>query len=160
MEQVIDKIIEILNTFTTTTAANGGCSNVLQVEAIYFGDPGIIPAQLYHCITVDPVMDTPVSENTGYEIRDHEVQITLLVDSREYFDAGVDEASGDRKMVTVMQALRSYLRQTHNRTLGGLSGVREVVVSETDYMVQVRGSVIAKSARITLAVNKQYSRVA
>lgn len=160
MEQVIDKIIELLTTFKSTNSASGGISDIVTIEAIYFGDPGVIPAQLYPCFTVEPVRDTPESETTGYQIRDHEISINLLIDSRQYFDTSVAEASGDRKMVKAMQALQLYLRRNANRSLAGLAGVREVAVSETDYMVQVRGSVIAKSARITLAVNKQYSREA
>jgi hypothetical protein len=59
-----------------------------------------------------------------------------------------------------MEKVRNWFRRDSTRSLNGLTGVREVVASATDYMVQVRGSVIAKSAQVTLTVNKQRGREA
>lgn len=160
MEAVVDKIVAELEAFVATNAVDGGCADILTVEAVYFGDPGVIPVQSYPCFVTQPVRDVPVSETTGYEVRDLEVMVTLLIDAREYFEADTLEAMGDRKMVQVMENLRRWFRRDSNRSLDGLAGVREVRVSATDYMVQVRGSVIAKSAQITLMVNQQRQRQA
>lgn len=160
MEAVVDKIIEELTTFKDTDFADGGCADILGIEAIYFGDPGVIPVNSYPCFTVQPDRDIPEAETTGYEMRDHTILVTLLIDSREYWNADVLEATGDRKMVQVMENLRRWFRRKANRSLDGLSGVREVGVSTTDYFISVRDSVIAKSAQITLTVNRQYSRQA
>lgn len=160
MLEVVDKFVAELTTFAATTEADGGCSDILNIEAVYFGDPGIIPVNSYPCFTVQPERDEPRSETTGYEIRDLNITITLLIDSREYFDATPLEASGDREMVRVMQNLRRWLRRTANRQLDGMTGVREVAVDATDYIIQVRDSVVAKSAQVSLAVNRQYSRQA
>lgn len=160
MEQVIDKVITEVNTFIETPDAQGGCSDILDVQAVYFGDPGIIPVNSYPAFTVEPVRDEPLSETTGYEVRRMVISVSLLIDAREYFDADVLEASGDRNMVRTMANLRRWLRRTSNRQMDGLDGVREVAVSATDYMVQVRDSVIAKSAVINLVVDRQYSRQA
>lgn len=160
MEAVIDKLVSELTTFKNTTEANGGCSDVLDIQAVYFGDPGLIPSDSYPCFTVEPVRDAPSSETTGYDIRDLEVTVTVLIDAREYFDSTVDEADGDRKLVKAMYLLQRWLRRSANRRLDGLDGVREVKVQSTDYMGQVRGNVVAKSAQVSLLVNKQYSRQA
>lgn len=160
MEAVIDKVVAELTTFKNTTEADGGCSDVLDIQAVYFGDPGVIPSELYPCLTVEPVRDVPTSETTGFDVRELEVSVTVLIDSREYFDSTVDEADGDRKLVKTMYLLQRWLRRTANRQLDGLAGVREVKVQSTDYMGQVRASVIAKSAQVSLLVNKQYSRQA
>jgi len=112
----------------------------------------------YPAFTVQPVRDLPDIETTGYEVRNLEVLITLLIDSREFWDATVLEATGDRKMVQVMEQVRNWFRRDSNRSLDGMAGVREVRASATDYMVQVRGSVIAKSAQVTLVINKQRER--
>jgi hypothetical protein len=160
MEQVVDKLVAELNTFKATASASGGCSDVLNIEAVYWGDPGLIPSELYPCFTVEPVRDAPEKETTGYEIRDLVVTITVLIDLREYFDSSVDEAEGDRKLVQTMSLLQRWLRRTANRQMDGLAGVREVKVSSTDYNGQVRGSVIAKTAQVSLTVNRQYSRQA
>jgi hypothetical protein len=158
MEAVVDAIVAELETMRITTVANGGCEDLINIEAVYWGDPFIIPVNSYPAFTVQPVRDLPDIETTGYEVRNLEVLITLLIDSREFWDATVLEATGDRKMVQVMEQVRNWFRRDSNRSLDGMAGVREVRASATDYMVQVRGSVIAKSAQVTLVINKQRER--
>lgn len=158
MEQVVDAIVTELTQLKDTPSSLGGCSDIMTIEAVYWGDPGIIPVNSYPCFTVQPVRDLPDIETTGYEVRDLEVLITLLIDSREYWDATVLEATGDRQLVQVMEKVRNWFRTDTNRHLDGLAGTREVSASSTDYMVQVRGSVLAKSAQVTLTVNKQRER--
>jgi len=160
MEAVTDKLVAELTLFKDTPSEDGGCSDIMSIEAVYFGDPGVIPVNSYPCFTVQPVQDVPVSETTGYEVRDLRLLITLLIDAREYFNASVEEANGDRKLVEAMGLLRKWLRRTANRRLDGLDGVREVAISSTDYLVQVRDDVVAKSAQINVTVNKQYAREA
>lgn len=159
MEDVVDAIVAELELFKDADSASGGCADILTIEAVYWGDPGIIPVNSYPAFTVQPVRDVPDIETTGYEVRDLEVLVTLLIDSRAFWDATVLEATGDRQLVQVMEKVRNWFRTDHNRSLGGLSGTRELKASATDYMVQVRGSVLAKSAQITLTVNKQRQRV-
>jgi hypothetical protein len=158
VESIVDAIVAELTTFKDTASASGGCSDILTIEAVYWGDPGIIPVNSYPAFLVQPIRDLPDIETTGYEVRDFEVLITLVIDSRSYWDASVLEATGDRQMVKVMEKVRNWFRTDHNRSLSGLDGTREVSASGTDYMVQVRGSVIAKSAQVTLTVNKQRQR--
>lgn len=158
MEDVVDTIVDELEVFRVTNAADGGCADIMTIEAVYWGDPFIIPVNSYPAFTVQPVRDLPDIETTGYEVRDLEVLVTLLIDSRSYWDASVLEATGDRQLVQVMEKVRNWFRTDTNRSLGGLLGTREVRASSTDYMVQVRGSVIAKSAQVTLTVNKQRQR--
>lgn len=159
MEQVIDKLRNELTVLSETPESEGGIAEILGIQSIYFGDPGIIPVWLYPAILVQPIRDAPVSETTGYEIRNLEVLISLIIDSREFFEKDVEEAKGDRKLTQAAMAMRKWLRRTANRRLDGEAGnVREVAVDATNYMVEVRGSVIAKSAQLTLTVNKQYQR--
>lgn len=158
MESVVDALVAELELFKDTLSADGGCSDIMTIEAVYWGDPGIIPVNSYPAFTVQPVRDLPDIETTGYEVRDLEVLVTLLIDSRAYWDASVLEATGDRQLVQVMERVRNWLRRDHNRSLSGLDGTRELSISATDYMVQVRGSVLAKSAQVTVTVNKQRNR--
>lgn len=158
MEDIVDSIVAELEEFKDTDSSLGGCADILTIEAVYWGDPGIIPVNSYPAFTVQPVRDLPDIETTGYEVRDHEVLITLLIDSREYWDASVLDATGDRQLVQVMEKARNWFRTDTNRSLSGLSGTREVKASGVDYMMQVRGSVLAKSAQVTLTVNKQRQR--
>lgn len=158
MEHVVDAIVGELETFKDTDSTLGGCADILTIEAVYWGDPGVIPVNSYPAFLVQPVRDLPDIETTGYEVRDLEVLISLVIDARQYWDASTLEATGDRQMVKVMEKVRNWFRTDHNRSLSGLAGTREVKASATDYMVQVRGSVIAKSAQVTLTVNKQRQR--
>lgn len=158
MEDVVDVIVAELEQFKNTNAAAGGCADIMTIEAVYWGDPFILPVNSYPAFTVQPVRDLPDIETTGYEVRDLEVLVTLLIDSRAHWDASVLEATGDRQLVQVMEKVRNWFRTDTNRSLNGLIGTREVKASATDYMVQVRGSVIAKSAQVTLTVNKQRQR--
>lgn len=159
MEQVVDKLRNELTVLSETPVSDGGIAEILDIQSVYFGDPGIIPVWLYPSIMIQPIRDAPVSETTGYEVRNLEVLISLIIDSREFFEKDVEEAKGDRKLTQAAMAMRKWLRRTANRRLDGEAGnVREVAVDATNYMVEVRGSVIAKSAQLTLTVNKQYQR--
>jgi len=158
VEEVTDKLVAELTAFKDTESVDGGCSDIMTIEAVYFGDPGVIPVNSYPCFTVQPEQDVPVTETTGYEVRDLRLLITCLIDARQFFNADVLEATGDRQLVQTMGNLRKWLRRTANRRLDGLEGVREVSIASTDYLVQVRDDVVAKSAQINVTVNRQYAR--
>lgn len=160
METVVDKVVSELETFKDTDGADGGCADVMTIEAVYWGDPGVIPVNSYPCFTVQPIRDRPDIETTGYEVRDLEILVSVLIDAREFFDAAPLEASGDRQLVQVAERMRRWFRRDSNRSLDGLEGVREVKVTAADYNVQVRGGVIAKAAQVTLLVNQQRPRQA
>lgn len=160
MEAVIDKIVSELEAFKDALSADGGCADIMTIEAVYFGDPGVIPVDSYPCFLVQPVRDRPDIETTGYEVRDLEILVSLLIDAREFFDATPLEANGDRQMVQVIERVRRWFRRDSNRSLDGLEGVREVKATAADYNVQVRGAVIAKAAQVTLIVNQQRPRQA
>jgi hypothetical protein len=159
LEAVIDKLVSELTTFKDAISNEGGCADILEIQAIYFGDPGLIPSILYPCFTVEPSRDDPAGETTGYEIRDLQLQISVLIDARSYFDATVEEAQGDRQLVQTMHNLKRWLRTVANRHLDDQEGVREVKVPRVEYTGQVRGDVIAKTGSVTVEVNKQYQKV-
>jgi hypothetical protein len=158
MEDVVDAIVSDLETLVATSSPYGGVSDIMTVEAVYFGDPLTLPVNSYPCFIVQPVKDSPDKETTGYEVRDLQILVTLLADAREFFDATPLEATGDRKLVQVMERVRNWFRRDSRRSLNGLEGVREVRATTAEYNVQVRGGVIAKSAQVTLLVNQQRSR--
>lgn len=159
MEAVVDKILKELKLFSAAPEAEGGISNIFDIEDYYFGDPGIIPEYNYPVFLVQPVRDTPTSETTGYEIRNLQILITLAIDAREFFDADSEDANGDRRLARAAALLRRWLRRTANRQLDGEAGqVREVGVTEVNYLPELRGNVITKTAQLTLTVIKQYPR--
>lgn len=157
MEQVTDKVITELEALVATTSAYGGISDFITIDVIYFGDPGIIPAVNYPCFVVQPMRDTPLRETTGYEVRELELLVQLLIDARTFFDADVDEANGDRVLVQAMEKVRAWFRRIDTRNLDGLA--QTVKVTSAEYMVQQRDTVIAKSAQVTLVVHRNFPRV-
>lgn len=158
MEDVTDKLIQEVKLWTDTLEASGGVADVIEFKSVYFGDPGVLPAFAYPAVVVQPSRDEPDIETTGYEVVDLTILITIMIDAREFFDASVEEATGDRALVRAASSLRRWLRRESNRSLDSLTGVRDVKVHTTDYLPEVRGEVITKSAQLTLVVNKQYQR--
>lgn len=158
MEEIVDKIVAELEVFAVTPPEQGGMADLMTVAAVYWGDPGVMPVNAYPCFTAQPTRDIPDKETTSYEVRDNDVLVTLLIDARAFFNATPLEATGDRVLVQAMERARKWFRRDSNRSLDGLTGVREVKVPAVDYNVQVRGAVIAKAAQMTLRVNQQRAR--
>lgn len=158
VEDIIDNIIADLEAISADADGDDGIANIMTVEAVYFGDPGVIPVNSYPCFMVQPVRDSPESETTGYEVLDLTIQITLLIDAREFFEAMPLEATGDRQLVQAIERVRNYFRRDSKRSLDSLSGIREVKATAAEYNIQVRGGVIAKAAQVTLLINRQRSR--
>lgn len=156
MEAVTDKIISEIKLWSEAAEADGGIAELFTVKSIYFGDPGVLPSFAYPAVTVQGTRDVPQSETTGYEVVDLTILVSIMIDAREFFNASVDEATGDRDLMKAAASLRRWLRRESNRTLDGT--VRDVKVLITDYMPEIRGEVIVKSAQLTLVVNKQYQR--
>lgn len=156
MEETVDALVEVVNAWTQALAEDGGVLDVLTVNSVYWGDPGQLPQYNYPSVYVQPTRDEPDIETTGYEVVNLSILVGIMIDAREFFDASVEEATGDRDLTRAAASLRRWLRRETNRTLDGT--VREIKVITTDYMPEVRGEVIVKSAQLSLVVNKQYQR--
>lgn len=157
MEKIIDKLIEEITLLNQTDSANGGIADVLPLNAIYFGDPGIIPASLYPCVTVSPDFTSPDGGTTGYDNTNHRIEISVLIDARQYFDSTVDEAQGDRLIVQAITAINRWFQTRRNRTLDGT--VQKLSIEATQYRKRERGQVFAREAGTTFVVRKTYARV-
>lgn len=162
MESVIDYIKADLEAFADATDADGGIADIVGTDVVVFwGDPGIIAVQNYPCFTVEPVQGQPAGGTTQTENRDLTVLITFLMDAREYWDVGSpEEATGDRTLVRVADRLEARYASKAKSLLDRMQGVRSVSVSGTQYTPQPRGAVFAKSAEMTLTVNKSRPRSA
>lgn len=156
MEESVDKIMSVIESWMNTLSEDGGIADVLEFASVYFGDPGVLPAFSYPAITVQGAKDTPEMETTGYEAVDLTILVTLMIDAREFFNKSVEEATGDRALINAASSLRRWLRRDSNRSLDGT--VRQMKVITTDYLPEARGEIITKSAQLTLVVNRQYQR--
>lgn len=159
MEDVTDKIIEEVKTLSQMTAVEGGFSDIVSLQAVYFGDPGLVPVSMYPCVTVEPEDEDTDEETTGYDKRTLRVSVSVHIDAREYFEASEEEASGDRQLVQATSAIGAWFRRRSKRTLDGMAGVHNLSVESVAYRVQARGPVITKTSRTTLVINRSYARV-
>lgn len=157
MEAIIDAVIEEITAMTELPSSEGGISDVLELRAIYFGDPGVIPVSLYPCATVEPDDTVPEAKTTGYDTLVNRVVVSFHIDARNYFDSSVDEAMGDRLLVKTASLFRAWFAKTSVRTKEG--SWRSVEVEDTQYRARNRETTVAKSARTTLTVHKNYQRV-
>lgn len=156
MEDIINAVIAEVEAFAQTQSEDGGCADILQLNAVYFGDPGIVPVRMYPCAMVDASSETPISESTGHDRRKLSLIVSLNIDAREYFDKDADEALGDRALVRASFALGRWFRRREARTLGGL--VLDTKVEDIDFTPIQRGPVITKSSRTTLVIDRTYPR--
>jgi hypothetical protein len=159
MEDIIDKIIAEIEWLSGNTVEDGGFGEEFELKAVYFGDPGIIPQSLYPCAVVVPDVTDPTSQSTGWDQRTIDIDIGLLLDAREYFDASVDEANGDRMLVRASEVLAAHFQRRSKVTLDNMNGVVRLAVGATTYRVQERGGVIAKASRTVLTVQRNSLRV-
>ena len=167
MEAVIDYIVADLEAFAAAESADGGIKDIVDPDGlgidivVFWGDPGIIAVQNYPCFLVAPERGVKAGGTTATENRDLTVIVTFLMDGREFFEAeSPTEATGDRTLVKVADALESRYIGKAKSQLDHLSGVRSAEVTGTQYTPQPRGSVFAKSAEMTLVVNRSRQRSA
>lgn len=160
MEDVTDKVLEEINALSSTSSAYGGISDIVTVGSdAKWGDPGWVVFDEYPFFIVTPVGEQQQTETVGragYDVRDLTIQISFMVDATDYFDVGVTETEGDRVIVKVAQAVRKWFMQMSKRNFDSMPGIRKVSIPSIDYVPEERGEVFAKSALITLVVQKQY----
>jgi hypothetical protein len=158
MVGVVDRLQVSLREWAAADRADGGVADIDKVMDIYWGDPVILPATSYPSVTIQPSNNTDAGENTRSEARDLTVLVSILIDTRGYFNATSEEATGDRLLTILADSADTWLRRTVNRTLNDLPGVADVKVRSTRYDVQPRGVVLAKAAQITLVVRRSRQR--
>jgi hypothetical protein len=156
MEAVVDKLITEVEAINALDEADGGIADILPIQAIYFGDPGLIPVSLFPAVTVEPDEDSDQTQTTGYDTLALTISVSFYLDARAYFEAGPDEALGDRKLVQAAAQMRRWLQRIEKRRLDG--EVLDVKVTQVEYRKTYKGDVPVKVARLALLVRKNYPR--
>lgn len=156
-EDIIDFIVDEVKECAQTLASDGGFADVLELKAVYFGDPGVIPGRLYPACTVDLRADEYEGESTGTDKHHFPVSVSLHIDAREYFEKDADEATGDRALVRATFNLSRWFKRRDKRTLDGR--VLDIKVEDSQYSPDVRGNVVVKTSQTILVVYKNYLKV-
>ena len=160
MIEVVNKVIEELNTLSETASEYGGLSGIIEITtSAKFGDPGWVLYDEYPFFMVMPLGDGISSETVGLagrDVRNLSIQVILLMRANEYFDKTVSDSEIDILLVRVVSQIRAWFTRFSKRKLQPLDGVRYVVIPTVTYVAQERGEVFAKSAVINMIVQKQY----
>src|SRR6478752_438008 len=118
MIETMDAVIAELQTLIETD----DFQDILPMETeVKFGDPGLVLAQEYPYIYVQPLQDAPKSETIGLAGRDTRVltlEIGVVIDQSEYFDPDNNEISGLRELLGASSLIRGELRRLGKRNLG------------------------------------------
>lgn len=160
MEEVLDAVVAQLNIVKDLPNPEGFFDQLDLPDNIWFGNPGILPAHQYPYIYVEPQISVPRDENTGRRRRTLTIRIALLVDPRAYWDeTEIVEQTASREMIRTMESIERWFERDQFNTPNGLApGVTKVVVAQTEYAQQVRGSLYSQGASIVLTVDKSRPR--
>lgn len=154
MEDVIDRLIEELDTMRTS----GELTGIINVTTdTKWDDPGIVLVDEYPYFYVAP-MDDQLKSSTagiaGYDVRTLYIDVCLVINQSDYFDPSVEEVPGSRVLVQAMGKVSRRFRRLSKTKLDGL--VRSMVVARIGYAPDVRGEAFVRMAVMRLVAEKQY----
>lgn len=156
MEEVANKLISEMDDL----AASSEMQAIFPIVAdTKFDDPGVVVISDYPYIFVAPTLDEPAGETVGlagYDIRSLTLQIGVVVNAADYFDPAVSELPATRELVQASALIRKRLRRLSKQNLDDLTGVRSVVVGQTNYVPDLRDNVFVRVAVTTVLVERQY----
>lgn len=162
MELIIDAIVEQLTIMQDLPRDEGGFLDEIDLaDEVWWGNPGVLAEQQYPAIYVEPVISSPESETTGNMTRTETIRIVLLADPRVYYDeTEISEGTASREMVRTMEAIEKWFQKTSLRQPNGLAPyTSRLVVGQTEYAPQFRGSLISLGATVVLLVDSKLPRV-
>ena len=121
-----------------------------KVKAFYIGDPWIIPSSLLPCIMLNPMKtETNILDNQR-DSHIHHIEVSLIVDARQYFDATPEnmvgtvflmetmegeDSSGSIDTPTILGVLRRNLDLGTNRTIQNISAIDYTVRRRTEELI-------------------------
>jgi hypothetical protein len=156
VEQVIDSLISEMDAL----ALEPDFAQAISINSdAKFDDPGLVMTDEYPYIYVAPIAEEPLLETmglAGYDVLSLTIQIGIVINAAEYFDPAVSELPGSRELVKASSLLRRRLRRLSKRGLDGLTGVRNLVVRNTNYVPDLRDNVFVRVAVTTITVERQY----
>src|SRR5688572_1667951 len=120
MEDVIDAIISEIQQMNELDTEDGGIADFLHLNDVKFDDPGLVLVDEYPYAFVAPVTDDTERETMGLAGTDRRrlyINVVFVINSADFFDALVSEASGSRELIRASSQLRGWLRRFSKRNL-------------------------------------------
>ena len=160
LAEIIDAVVAHLETLSDLDLDSGGFRDQIELpERVWWGNPGILPAQSYPFIYVTPEISQRESETTSTTTRRYNVRIVVLVDPRPLFDVTeIHEMTAGREMVNTMEAIEAHFEKKSLRVPNALApGVKGFTVQQTEYAEQVRGDLYSLGASVLLEIDAKRS---
>jgi hypothetical protein len=160
MSDLYRKIVEESQLLVDTPYAEGGLNGLIKIDSpVIEGDPGWLTHNEYPFLMVQAGRIGPKLETlgrAGWDVLLHEFHVTIMIDNTEFFDPTKVGLEGDQILEDAGTNLFLWMRRLKTRKMDDLPGVRDLVVSAVDFFPQERGEVWAKSALLTLTVERQH----
>jgi len=130
------------------------------ISSFYIGDPILLPESAMPCIAISPnKSDITVADNQR-DNREHTIDIALIIDARQYFNATPDKMVGTSFLMEMMEKENADLTINSNTILGllrenlSLSTNRSIIdISTIDYTTRRRTTdLITLEAVLTVVV--------
>ena len=137
-----------------------------KIKAFYIGDPFIIPESLMQCIMINPIRtETNIIDNQR-DSHSHSIEVSLIVDARQYFDATPENMVGTLFLMetmegetsagvidapTILGVLRRNLDLGSNRFIQNISAIDYTVRRRTEELITLES---VASLQIEFIVNR------
>lgn len=121
-----------------------------KVKAFFIGDPPIIPESYLPCIVLNPTRtETDIVDN-GRDLHKHNIDIHIVIDARQYFDATPEKMVGSIFLMETMEnedvngnidsnsilgVLRDNLDLGTNRYIENISAIDYTVRKRTEDLI-------------------------
>ncbi|MFA5396248.1 MAG: hypothetical protein WC346_09600 [Methanogenium sp.] len=137
------KSIELLKTKLETKLRG-------KVKAFYIGDPWILPESSMPCIMLNPISTESNVLDNQRDSHTHNIDVSLVIDARQYFDATPDKMVGTVFLMDTMEAelssggidpasilgvLRDNLDLGTNRNIKNISSIDYTVRRRTEDLI-------------------------
>jgi hypothetical protein len=126
-----------------------------KVKSIYIGDPWIIPASSFPCLVINPIRTDVDFADSGRDQHTHTIQISLIIDARQYFNATPAEMVGTRFLAetmekensdstlnanTISDILRSNLNLGTNRWIQNISSINYTMRRRDEQLITLEAT--------------------
>ncbi len=138
-----------------------------KVKAFYVGDPFIIPESLMPCIMINPLKTESNIIDNQRDAHVHNIEVSLIVDARQYFDATPEKMVGTQFLmetmegetttgtidaVTILGVLRQNLDLGSNRFIENVSAIDYSVRRRTEELITLES---VATLQIQYIVNRE-----
>lgn len=136
-----------------------------KIRNFYIGDPWIIPTSSLPCIIINPISTETDFADNARDVHIHTIEISLVIDARQYFNKTPNEMVGTRFLVetmekedslgnidatTICDILRSNLDLGTNRFIDNISNIDYTIRKRTEDLITLEAVARLNAKKITI----------